>query len=241
MKNSIGKKIIRINETVSTNNLAKDLALKGEESGTVVIAEYQTGGKGRMGRAFFSPEGKGIYMSVILKPENPLLITSFAAVAVARAVKNICNLDVRIKWVNDVYSNGKKLCGILTEGVYEKNQLKYAVLGIGINVKKTDFPEEISHIATAVENETGTDVSREALLAEIVNELDKLYKTYTDGHFLEEYRRLSCVTGKDIKVIRGDEVFYAKALGIDKKGGLVIEKDGRTEVLYSGEISIRLA
>ena len=237
----IGNKIIRIKETVSTNSLAKELALKGENEGTVILAEKQTGGRGRLGRSFFSPDGKGIYMSVILKPEHPLLITSFASVAVLRAIKKICDADVKIKWVNDLYLNGKKICGILTEGVYQGDSLKYAVLGIGINVKRADFPDEIADIATSIENETGVEISVEELENQLINELDTLYKTYTDGEFLDESRSASNVIGRDIKVIKGDDSFIAKAVGIDEKGGLVIEKDGERSVLYSGEISIRLA
>ena len=236
----IGNKIIRIKETVSTNSLAKELALKGENEGTVILAEKQTGGRGRLGRSFFSPDGKGIYMSVILKPEHPLLITSFASVAVLRAIKKICDADVKIKWVNDLYLNGKKICGILTEGVYQGDSLKYAVLGIGINVKCADFPDEIADIATSIENETGVEISVEELENQLINEIEALYKTYTDGEFLDESRSASNVIGRDIKVIKGDDSFIAKAVGIDEKGGLVIEKDGERSVLYSGEISIRL-
>ena len=237
----IGNKIIRIKETVSTNSLAKELALKGENEGTVIFAERQTGGRGRLGRSFFSPDGKGIYMSVILKPENPLLITSFASVAVLRAIKKICDADVKIKWVNDLYLNGKKICGILTEGVYQGEDLKYAVLGIGINVKQAEFPDEIADIATSIENETGIEISVKELENQLVNELDNLYKTYTDGKFLEESRNASNVIGKEIKVINGNDNFFAKAVGIDEKGGLVIEIARERSVLYSGEISIRFA
>ena len=237
----IGNKIIRVKETVSTNSLAKKLSLKGEKEGAVIFADRQTGGRGRMGRSFFSPDGKGIYMSVILKPENPLLVTSFASVAVLRAIKKICDADVKIKWVNDLYLNGKKICGILTEGVYQGEALKYAVLGIGINVKRTDFPDEIADIATSIENETDEEISIGELKNQLIKELDNLYKTYTDGEFLKESRIASNVIGREIRVIKGNEQFSAKAVGIDEKGGLVINRNGEKSVIYSGEISIRFA
>lgn len=237
----IGNKIIRVKETVSTNSLAKELSLKGEKEGAVIFADRQTGGRGRMGRSFFSPDGKGIYMSVILKPENPLLVTSFASVAVLRAIKKICDADVKIKWVNDLYLNGKKICGILTEGVYQGETLKYAVLGIGINVKRADFPDEIADIATSIENETEKEISVEELKNQLIKELDNLYKTYTDGEFLEESRIASNVIGREIRIIKGNEQFSAKAVGIDEKGGLVINRNGEKSVIYSGEISIRFA
>jgi BirA family biotin operon repressor/biotin-[acetyl-CoA-carboxylase] ligase len=119
--------------------------------------------------------------------------------------------------------------------------LKYAVLGIGINVKQAEFPDEIADIATSIENETGIEISVKELENQLVNELDNLYKTYTDGKFLEESRNASNVIGKEIKVINGNDNFFAKAVGIDEKGGLVIEIARERSVLYSGEISIRFA
>jgi BirA family biotin operon repressor/biotin-[acetyl-CoA-carboxylase] ligase len=240
MRRIIGNKIIRIEETESTNAVAKKMALDGEKEGTVIIARRQSKGRGRMGRSFFSPDGKGIYMSVIIKPENPVLITSFASVAVARAIKKVSGAETQIKWVNDVYLNSKKICGILTEGVYRGDELRYAVLGIGVNVKKMQFPEDISDIAASVENEIEHEISKEILENQIIEELDTLYDTYKDGKFLDESRERSMVIGREINVIRGNETETAMAVDIDDKGGLVIEKDGKRHVLYSGEISIRI-
>ncbi len=243
MEQVIGNKVIRIKETVSTNSLAKELAIKGEGEGCIVIAERQSGGRGRMGRSFFSPDGKGIYLSVILKPEtdNILMITSFAAVAVARAIDKVCGTEPKIKWVNDIYLNEKKLCGILAEGVYFGDKLQCVVLGIGINVKKADFPDDISKIATSLENELGMTIDKTELENQLIAELDNLYKNYSDGEFIGENRRLSCVIGREIRVICGNDEYLAKAVGIDDKGGLIIETDGAEKVLYSGEISIRFA
>ncbi len=239
----IGKKIIRIEETPSTNDLAKEYAKKGEEEGTVIVAEYQTRGKGRLGRSFFSPQGAGLYMSVILRPtdnKNGLLITSFAAVAVCRVIKKVCGASPKIKWVNDVYLGGKKVCGILTESLISEGKAEYIILGIGINVNGADFPDDIKDIATSVEKETLKKQDKETLLREILKELDELYETYESGEFLEESKELSCVLGKEVKVIRGSETYFAKAVDIDKLGGLIIERGGKKETLNSGEVSIRL-
>ena len=239
----IGKKIIRIKETLSTNDLAKEYAKKGEEEGTVIVAEHQSQGKGRLGRSFFSPQGAGIYMSVILRPtdnKNGLLITSFAAVAVCRAIKKVCGISPKIKWVNDVYLGCKKVCGILTESLISEEKAEYIILGIGINVNGAEFPDDIKDIATSIEKETLKKQDKETLLKEILKELDELYKAYESGEFLEESKGLSCVLGKEVKVIRESETYFAKAVDIDSLGGLVIERDGKKETLNSGEVSIRL-
>ncbi len=240
--NIIGNKIIEIEETSSTNDLAKEYAKNGEKEGTVVVAEHQTKGKGRLGRSFFSPQGAGLYMSVILRPvaeKNSLLITSFASVAVCRATQKLCGVAPKIKWVNDVYLNGKKVCGILTESLMSEGKAEYIILGIGINVNGAEFPEDIKDIATSIEKETLKKQDKKALLREILKELDELYKTYDNGEFLEESKELSCVLGKEIKVIRGNETYIAKAVDLDSLGGLIIERDGKKETLNSGEVSIR--
>ena len=242
----IGRELIVLSETASTNNYAKELAAEGAPEGTAVIARAQTGGKGRLGRSFFSPKDMGVYISVILRPkclaENNILITSMAAVAAARAIEKVCGGEVRIKWVNDLYVGGKKICGILTEALldFESGIPEYIILGIGVNVKKTEFPDELKDIATSLENETGESISKSDIAAQILNELDKLYKNFERGDFLEESRSRSNVIGKDINIMRGSEKYRAKAVGIDDRGGLIVDNDGVVSVLYSGEISVRV-
>lgn len=231
----------------STNNRAKALAAAGAPHGTAVIADSQTGGRGRLGRSFFSPEHSGVYLTVILRPdcapEKANLLTSLAAVAAARAVEKVSGADVKIKWVNDLYLNGKKICGILTEaglGV-EAGRLDWAVVGIGINVNRMEFPPELQEVATSVGNETGAAPDRNRLIAEILNELDALYGDLETGAFLEESRRRSNVTGRRITVIEGGKQYPAKALDIDSQGRLIIEtEEGRTCLNY-GEVSLKLA
>ena len=230
----------------STNNRAKALAAAGAAHGTAVIADSQSGGKGRLGRSFFSPEHAGIYLTVILRPDcapdRAGLLTSLAAVAAARAVEKVSGADVKIKWVNDLYLNGKKICGILTEGGLglEAGRLEYAVVGIGINVNRMEFPPELREIATSVGNETGTSPDRNRLIAEILNELDGLYGDLETGAFLEESRRRSNVIGREVTVIEGGKKYPAKAVDIDGQGRLVIEtEEGRTCLNY-GEVSLKL-
>lgn len=230
----------------STNARAKALAASGVAHGTVVIADSQTGGRGRLGRSFFSPEHSGVYMTVILRPEcapeRAGLLTSLAAVAAARAVEKVSGADVKIKWVNDLYLNDKKICGILTEAGLglEAGRLEYAVVGIGINVNKMPFPLELQEIATSVGNETGTEPDRNRLIAEILNELETLYDDLETGSFLAESRRRSNVIGRDVTVVEGGKQYSARVLDIDNQGRLVIETEKGETCLNYGEVSLRL-
>lgn len=243
---TFGSKLILLEETDSTNNDAKRMAAEGAIEGTTVLANRQTAGKGRLGRSFFSPEEKGIYMSIVLRPqvalESSTLITSMAAVAVARAIDKTSGVYAQIKWVNDVFLNGKKVCGILTEGTVdsESGQLVYAVLGIGVNVGCMEFPEELRAVATSVGNEAGRQIQREILIAEILNQLEELYGTLASGGFLEESRKRSLVIGKEIKVVGTEQSYPARAVAIDELGQLVVETEKGRQTLHSGEVSVRL-
>lgn len=230
----------------STNTRAKALAAGGAPHGTLVIAESQSGGKGRMGRAFFSPPHSGVYITYVLRPdvlaERAVMITSMAAVAVARAVEALADVDVKIKWVNDLYIGGKKLCGILCEAGmdFESGALEYAALGIGVNVAAMDFPLELRDIATSVENECGTPVSRSRLIAEISNQLEALYGRLETGEFMAESRRRSNVIGREVLVLRGNERYRALAIDIDDRGSLVVRTPEGVRRLNSGEVSLKL-
>lgn len=230
----------------STNTRAKALAATGAPHGYLVIAESQSSGKGRMGRSFFSPEHSGIYITYVLRPrmlaEQAVMITSLAAVAVARAIETVADVAVKIKWVNDLYINDRKACGILCEASldFESGQLEYAVLGIGVNVARMDFPEPLRDIATSIENECGEAVSRSRLIAEISNQLDELYDQLDTGEFMAESRARSNVIGRDVRVFRGDESFEARALDIDEMGRLVIRTGKGVSRVGSGEVSLKL-
>ena len=230
----------------STNTRAKAIAANGAPHGYLVIAESQTGGKGRMGRSFFSPEHSGIYMTYVLRPkllaERAVMITSMAAVAVARAIETVADAEVKIKWVNDLYINDRKVCGILCEASmdFESARLEYAVLGIGINVAAMEFPDELKDIATSIENECKKPVSRSRLIAEISNQLNALYGQLESQEFMAESRARSNVIGREVLVLRGDERFRARALDIDDMGRLVLQTEDGVKRVGSGEISLKL-
>lgn len=238
------RKVIELEETDSTNRVAKELAVKGAAEGTLVVAKRQNGGKGRLGRSFFSPEG-GIYMSRILRPAIPadraLLITTCAAVAVARAIERVCNVKAGIKWVNDIFVDGKKVCGILAEAGLNPNSSipDYVVLGIGINVKKQQVPEELRHIVGCLEN-LGQPVLKEDLIAAVWEEFDELYQKLSTAVFMEEYKERSVLLGREVTVLAAEGDYRAVVTDINQEGHLVIERDGREEILSCGEVSVRL-
>lgn len=223
----------------STNNGAKLLAKNGAAHGSVLLARRQTAGKGRLGRAFYSPPDAGVYMSVILRPrcqEKFLMLTSAAAVAVCRGIQAACGLETKIKWVNDIYYSGRKLCGILAESALGKEGLEYVVLGIGVNVLRTAFPEELSGKAVSLEEAGISDADPNRLAAEILNALESCL----EQDFLDEYRRRSCVLGKRIRVLRGNESFDAVADAFDQEAHLHVRTDmGEEIILCSGEVSLR--
>lgn len=231
----------------STNTIAKALALEGAAHGTAVIASEQTAGRGRLGRSFYSPSGTGVYLSIILRPDlipqDSLLITTCSAVAAARAIKSIANVRADIKWVNDIFVNDKKVCGILTEASinFESGRLEYAVVGIGVNVTTRDFPDGLNNIAGPVLDERPSDRPVcSALAAEILNNMSECMSSLTDKQWLEEYRRRSFLIGKEILVLRGNDRIPAAAIGIDDKAGLIVKySDGSTETLTCGEVSVR--
>ncbi|MDD6799606.1 MAG: biotin--[acetyl-CoA-carboxylase] ligase [Firmicutes bacterium] len=234
----------------STNTLAKELAEKGAKEGTVVIAEEQTAGKGRMGRIFYSPKGTGLYMSIVLRPgiraDEAVCITAMAAVCVAESIESVCDNKAEIKWVNDVYCNRKKVCGILTQGAvnFESGFFDYAIVGIGINVAEPPegFPESISDIAGAVFKSINlkSDI-KSVLAAEILNRFILYYDSFDKKTFLDEYKRRSFLIGEDILVVRANEMIPAKAVQITDNCGLVVEYENKTsEILTSGEVSIKI-
>ena len=229
----------------STNTRAKALAAQGAPHGTLVCARTQTGGRGRFGRKFHSPDAAGIYMTLLIRPKLPaekaVMITSMTAVAVARAIERLADVRVEIKWVNDLYIAGKKVCGILCEAGmdFESGQLEYAVVGIGVNTARAEFPEDIRDIATSVGNVCGKDVSKNRLIAEICNCMEEMYGQLEDGAFMAESRARSNVIGRNILVLRGGERYPARAIDIDDQGSLVVETEDGIQTVRSGEVSVR--
>jgi BirA family biotin operon repressor/biotin-[acetyl-CoA-carboxylase] ligase len=237
----MGKNIHYFKETESTNTLARDMAGSVDE-GTVVIAESQTGGRGRMGRKWISPEG-GIWLSVILKPKMQPLhaprITLLAGVAAAKTIRSY-GLSAKIKWPNDVLINGKKVCGILTEIGAEMDSIQYVVVGVGIdaNVDTETFPEEFRDSSTSLKNELGYDINRVEFVQKLLIELEALYLKFQKESFtsiMEEWRMMSATIGQWVKITTQSRIIYGEAVGVDSDGTLIIETgEGRLEKIVAG-------
>ncbi len=220
----------------STNSVLKEAAKLGAPEKTVIIAEEQTSGRGRLGRSFYSPANTGIYMSLLLYPKSEnsdtLFITTAAAVAVCRAIEAITDKKAGIKWVNDIYCDGKKVCGILAEAGYLSGKLNYVVLGIGINVNTEEFPEEIKQKAGAL----GDNICKNKLAAKV---LDEFVNIYENGNFIHEYRSRSILTDKIVTVSSAKDNKNAKVIGIDNECKLEVEfSDGTRQLLSFGEVNI---
>lgn len=241
----LGKRIIILDKTDSTNNYAKNIAAKGAVHGTVVVADTQTAGKGRLGRNFVSPFGMGLYMSVIIRPTFSIdvaaLITSAAAVASAEAVEKLCGNDVHIKWVNDLYMNGRKICGILTEASMglEISSPDYVVIGIGINVRKFEFDDELGKRVSSIETETGKIINRNELCALVLDRLEYYMDNLEKRSHIDEYKRRELLTGNIITASIGTEKIMGRAVGIDDNANLIIEtENGGRRNLSSGEANL---
>lgn len=234
----------------STNNYAKAAAAQEAPHGTVILSDYQSGGRGRRGRSFSSPKGMGVYCSVVLRydvpPEKLLHLTTVIAEATRRAITAVTGLDVGIKWTNDLVLERRKLCGILTELSLEAETglTGYVIPGIGVNCgqRPGDFPPEIRNMAISLEQALNGPVDRCALAAEMVRQYHLAAgDMLTDpGPWLEGYRAHSVTLGRDVQILRGDTVRQAYAEDIDDEGGLVVRfPDGTREIIRAGEVSVR--
>ncbi len=246
-EHNIGASILHFDSIDSTNNHAKKIAYEVQE-GTIVISEEQLAGRGRMGKDWSSPRGEGIWMSIVLKPMIPpteaSMLTQVAAAAVCRAIRRTTGLPALIKWPNDIVVNGKKVCGILTEMAGELNEVSYIIVGIGINVNISYFPEELRLKATSLLLEKKERVDRNDLTASIINEFAALYSAYiTEKNFdvsLDICRVYSAVIGKTIYLVKGEEREQVLALDITDEGLLKIRGgNGEEATIISGEVSIR--
>lgn len=230
----------------STNTAAKRLGDSKLCKRAVLIASEQTSGRGRLGRSFVSADKKGLYLSILLGEELPAefatSLTTYMAVMAARAIDSLSGLKVDIKWVNDIYSGGKKLAGILTEGKASDNgqALSYAVVGIGINLLSQNFPDEIKNIATTVEDECGKKIDINELSALLIKEFfDNLHLVGTK-ELADEYRSRSFLIGKDVTVIKPTKNYPALVMDITNKCNLILKlADGTIETLSTGEVSIK--
>lgn len=239
--------IVLYDTTDSTNLQCKHLAEQGAPEGTLVIAGQQTAGRGRMGRSFYSPHDTGLYMTLLLRPTiqptEALSITTCAAVCVSEAIDVLAGVHAEIKWVNDVFVGERKVCGILTEAAFvpDGSALRYAVLGIGVNLATPagDFPPELANIATAVFDRTDTDL-RPQLAAAIVDRFLDYYPHLSDKPFYEAYRDRLLLRGKPVQILWGSGTGHGTCLDVDRDFRLLVQnEDGTVQALSSGEVSVR--
>ncbi len=245
----------------STNHEMMKLAVDGAPNGQVIIANQQKRGKGRRGRTFSSPAGQGIYMSYLMIPPYEVkrriassgnnsmwsAITSWTAVTVAKTIYNLCGVRPDIKWVNDLYMNGRKICGILTQTTFdaEVSEIQNIIIGIGINVHEDyeDFPEEIRDIAGSIWSETGSRIIRAELASELIHALDEMCERWPGDmeEYLDNYRRWNIVTGRDVMVNYGDnsEQVHVDAIG-DDFSLIVTDQKGEQKHLICGDVSLKL-
>ena len=232
--------VVYYSKTDSTNNRAKQILAEGKGGTFLVVANEQTAGRGRQGKSFYSPENTGIYMSLVIHPntnmQNAVTATTAAAVAVCRAIEAMTDIKPEIKWVNDVYVNGEKICGILTEAVFdfETETVSGVVIGIGVNVTTSEFPKGVENAGALNAN-----INRAKFVAKIADELFEIAMN-DYGTFIDYYRSHSMIIGKKIKFIQNDVETFATALEIDDTGGLVVKTDdGKTQTLRTGEVTVR--
>ncbi|MFC1624326.1 biotin--[acetyl-CoA-carboxylase] ligase [Candidatus Omnitrophota bacterium] len=240
----IGKRIHSYKEVASTNDIANKLATEGEKEGTVVIAEYQTKGRGRLGRKWVSPGGKGAYLSVILKPDilprEVSILTLLSALSVARVIRETLNLPASIKWPNDILINKHKVCGILTELNGETDKVNFVIVGIGINIntKRELLPEE----GTSLSVEKGREISRLEFVKSLFRKLDKYYKIFKKGQaeeIVKEYKRLSAILDRRVQVNYHSQLTSGHAVDVDTEGALILRKDsGFCERVLAGDVTM---
>ncbi|MDD6276748.1 MAG: biotin--[acetyl-CoA-carboxylase] ligase [Clostridia bacterium] len=230
---------IYVYDEIDSTNLQSERFIKdGKDDIFAVIADSQTAGMGRQGKSFYSPSETGVYLTVAVKPEIELneavTLTSAAAVAVAHVLKK-SGAEPRIKWVNDIYINDKKVCGILAKAVKSLDGELWVIIGIGVNVTTENFPEELRSSAASI----GIEIDRSLLAAEIISSVLNITENLSDRSYMDEYRKMSNVIGREIVFIRNGEKTPAKAVGIDDNGGLIVDTGNGTEILTSGEITLR--
>lgn len=242
-----GKKILSFDEIDSTNNELKRQAESDADHGMLAVSEVQTAGRGRMGRPWSSPAGSGIWMSLLLRPHlMPIQasgLTLVMALAVREAIVKLTGAECGIKWPNDIVADGKKVCGILTEMSAEPDRINHVVIGVGINVTDDSFPEEIRDRAISIWQICGQKIQRAELVAEILKDFERFYEQYLQNgdmtSLLKEYNAALINCGQTVRVLDPKGEYEAVARGIIPSGALIVEKDGKTREIISGEVSVR--
>lgn len=251
-----GKNIVYYDATDSTNLRIRELGDAGAPHGTLAVADRQTAGRGRRGRSWESPPGSSIYMSILLRPDIPPdrapMLTLVMALSVAEGIRQCMetggdsgnSLEIQIKWPNDIIISGKKLAGILTEMSSQVDYINHVTVGVGINVNRTEFPEEIRETASSLCLECGHTVKRAPLIAAVMERLEDNYdiflRTLDLSGLLERYSALLVNRDREVMVLGTKEQYRAYALGINSTGELIVRReDGSTEEIFAGEVSVR--
>ncbi len=238
-----GKKIFTYDSIDSTNTCAKTLASTGAEEGTVIIAEYQTAGRGRLGRIWQSEPGNNVLFSVIIRPKLEInkigLLPFFAAVGAAQALETVTGTRFECKWPNDILLNGKKCCGILLESSFQHNVLDYAVIGIGVNVNQKTFDGDLINRATSLSQEFGREFDRREVFHHIMKSLELLYSEVKNGNFmstLNEWKSRTTIFGNQVAINQAGERLHGRAIALSADGGLVIETPEGRKICYAGDV-----
>lgn len=243
-----GRPVRFYEELDSTNLQAKLDAEKGAGEGTLIVADMQTAGRGRRGRAWSSPPGTNVYFTLVLRPdfqvEQASMVTLVTGLAVAEGIRDTCGLEARIKWPNDIVVNGKKVCGMLAEMSTERDFIHYVVMGVGVNVARQDFPAEIAQTATCLERECGKTVSRSEIIVNIMKAFEGYYEIFCrDGNLaglLERYNGLLAGKDGEVRVLDPKGEYQGISRGINGTGELLVEREnGTVEAVYAGEVSVR--
>jgi BirA family transcriptional regulator, biotin operon repressor / biotin---[acetyl-CoA-carboxylase] ligase len=241
----VGKKFFVFDKIDSTNACARTLGDAGTAEGAVVVADYQTNGRGRLGRAWIAEPGESLLLSVLLRPRisiaNAGLLTLFASVGIARAIERQIEEPVECKWPNDLLVHGKKFCGILLENLFQQTEVSYAVIGAGINVNQKEFPVEITPRGTSLAIETGRTFDRKKLLQAVLSEMDSLYPPVQQGDFdgiVPEWIKRCTMFGKPVTVKQDDQSVSGIARRLNHDAGLVIETDTGLQTVYAGDVSV---
>lgn len=242
------KKIIYYKQLDSTNTEVARLAAEGAAHGTVVVADAQTSGKGRRGRGWESPAGENIYMSILSRPDcvpdRAPMLTLVMAYSVAQVLKEFGFSDVQIKWPNDLVLSGKKICGILTEMQLKDSEIDYVVVGVGINVNTSKFPEELKDTATSLYLESGRFFDRKNMVESVASYFEQAYGQFLETQNLsflkEEYNNMLVNIDKEVRVLEPGNEYTAYAQGINSEGELLVRTiDGQERRIYAGEVSVR--
>lgn len=243
----IGNQIVYYSEIDSTNSELMKIAKTNSIEGIVVLADSQTKGKGRLQRKWIAEKDKNVFMSILIRPEIPPYkaagITQVVALSVLESLKSLYDIEFSIKWPNDIIANGKKVCGILCEMDGELDSLNFIVIGIGINVNQSSIDENIKHKATSLKIESGLNIEKKLIVANILNTFEKNYEKFKECGilpFIAKLKRYSSLINKNVKILNSSNQFIGKVVDIDSEGYLVVKNEkGETQSIIGGDISIR--